>query len=105
VHAWPSRCGQANYCASKAGLVGFTKCLAKELASRQVRVNVVSPGFISTAMTDALTPEQSGAMLAQIPLARFGEVSDIADTCRFLASDASRYMTGQVLRVDGGLMM
>ena len=97
--------GQANYCASKAGLVGFTKSLAKELASRSVRVNVVSPGFIRTAMTDELTPEQAAGMLAMIPLARFGEATEIASICRFLASDASRYMTGQVLRVDGGLMM
>lgn len=97
--------GQANYCASKAGLVGFTKSLAKELASRAVRVNLVSPGFIRTAMTDELTPEQSAAMLALIPLGRFGEAAEIAAMCRFLASDASRYMTGQVLRVDGGLMM
>lgn len=97
--------GQANYVASKAGLVGFTKSLAKELASRDVTVNAVSPGFIRTAMTDELTPEQSQSMLQLIPLARFGEVQDIAKACLFLAGDNGRYITGQVIRVDGGLMM
>jgi 3-oxoacyl-[acyl-carrier protein] reductase len=97
--------GQANYVASKAGLVGFTKSLAKELASRNVTVNAVSPGFIRTAMTDELTPEQSQSMLDLIPLARFGEAADVAQACLFLAGEGGRYMTGQVLRVDGGLMM
>jgi 3-oxoacyl-[acyl-carrier protein] reductase len=97
--------GQANYVASKAGLVGFSKSLAKELASREVTVNAVSPGFIRTAMTDELTPEQSQSMLQLIPLARFGEAQDIAKACLFLAGDGGRYITGQVIRVDGGLMM
>ncbi|HXC64939.1 MAG TPA: 3-oxoacyl-[acyl-carrier-protein] reductase [bacterium] len=97
--------GQANYAASKAGLIGFTKSLAKELASRSVRVNVVAPGFIRTAMTDDLTDEAKKALLDQIPLGRFGESQEIASVCSFLASDASRYITGQVLRVDGGMMM
>lgn len=97
--------GQANYAASKAGLIGFTKSLAKELASRNVRVNVVAPGFISTAMTDELTEDARQDLFRQIPLGRFGEAHEIASVCRFLASDASRYMTGQVLRVDGGMMM
>jgi len=97
--------GQANYVASKAGLVGFTKSLAKELASREVTVNAVSPGFIRTAMTDELTPEQAQGMLNQIPLARFGEAQDIAKACLYLAGEGGRYITGQVLRVDGGLMM
>ena len=97
--------GQANYAASKAGLIGFTKSLAKELASRSIRVNVVAPGFIRTPMTDELTPEAKQGLLAQIPLGRFGEAQEIADVCSFLASDASKYITGQVLRVDGGMMM
>lgn len=97
--------GQANYVASKAGLVGLTKSMAKELASREVTVNAVSPGFIRTAMTDELTPEQAQGMLIQIPLARFGEVQDIAKACLYLAGEGGRYITGQVLRVDGGLMM
>jgi 3-oxoacyl-[acyl-carrier protein] reductase len=97
--------GQANYAASKAGLIGFTKSLAKELASRSVRVNVVAPGFIRTAMTDELTPEAKEDLLRQIPLGRFGEAHEIAQVCRFLGADASRYVTGQVLRVDGGMMM
>ncbi len=97
--------GQANYVASKAGLVGLTKSMAKELASRDITVNAVSPGFIRTAMTDELTPEQAQGMLAQIPLGRFGEAQDIAQACLYLAGDSGRYITGQVLRVDGGLMM
>ena len=97
--------GQANYAASKAGLIGFSKSLAKELASRNVRVNVVAPGFITTAMTEELTPEAKAGLLAQIPLGRFGEAIEIAQVCRFLGSDASRYITGQVVRVDGGMMM
>ena len=97
--------GQANYCTTKAGVIGFTKSLAKELATRAVRVNAVSPGFIRTPMTDELNEEQSKYMLGLIPLGRFGEAAEVAAACRFLASDASRYMTGQVVRVDGGLMM
>jgi 3-oxoacyl-[acyl-carrier protein] reductase len=97
--------GQSNYAASKAGLVGFTKSVAKELASRSIRVNVVAPGFISTAMTDGLDEKARESLLAQIPLARFGDAGDIAEAVLFLASDRSRYVTGQVLRVDGGMMM
>jgi 3-oxoacyl-[acyl-carrier protein] reductase len=97
--------GQANYAASKAGMVGLTKSLAKELSSRSIRVNAVAPGFISTAMTDELAPEAKAGLLAQIPLNRFGEASDIAAACLYLAADSGRYVTGQVLRVDGGMMM
>jgi 3-oxoacyl-[acyl-carrier protein] reductase len=97
--------GQANYAASKAGLIGLTKSLAKELASRGIRVNAVAPGFIRTTMTDELSEAAKASLLTQIPLSRFGEASEIAEACVFLASDRSRYMTGQVLRVDGGMMM
>ena len=97
--------GQANYAASKAGLVGLSKSLAKELSSRSIRVNVVAPGFITTPMTEELSPEAKAALLAQIPLNRFGESSDIAAACLYLAADSGRYVTGQVLRVDGGMMM
>lgn len=97
--------GQANYAASKAALVGFSKTVAKELASRLVRANVVAPGFIRTAMTDSLSEQARASLLAEIPLARFGEAGDIAEAVLFLASDRSSYMTGQVLRVDGGMMM
>lgn len=97
--------GQANYAASKAGLIGLSKSLAKELGSRGIRVNVVAPGFIRTAMTEGLSEEARAALLSQIPHARFGEGSEIADACVFLASERSRYITGEVLRVDGGMMM
>ncbi|MES2201424.1 MAG: 3-oxoacyl-[acyl-carrier-protein] reductase [candidate division FCPU426 bacterium] len=97
--------GQANYSASKAGLIGLTKSVAKELASRGIRVNAVAPGFIRTAMTSELGEEAQKALLNQIPLAKFGESEDIAEAALFLASDRSRYVTGQVLRVDGGMMM
>jgi len=97
--------GQANYASSKAGLIGLTKSLAKELASRGIRVNAVAPGFINTAMTEELNEAARAALLAQIPLSRFGEASDIAEACLFLASQRSRYVTGQVLKVDGGMMM
>jgi 3-oxoacyl-[acyl-carrier protein] reductase len=97
--------GQANYAASKAGLIGLTKSIAKELASRGIRANVVAPGFIRTSMTETLSEEAKAGLLSQIPLSRFGEASEIADACVFLASDRSRFVTGQVLRVDGGMMM
>lgn len=97
--------GQANYAASKAGLIGLTKSVAKELASRSIRCNVVAPGFITTAMTSELTEEAKVSLLGQIPLSRFGEAKEIADACVFLGSDRSRFVTGQVLRVDGGMMM
>lgn len=97
--------GQANYVAAKAGVIGLTKTAAKELASRGITVNAVAPGFITTDMTDKLTEEVKEAMLSQIPLSRFGEPGDIAKVVTFLASEDSRYMTGQTLHVDGGMVM
>jgi 3-oxoacyl-[acyl-carrier protein] reductase len=97
--------GQANYAASKAGLIGFTKAVAKELASRNILVNAVAPGFIDTDMTRALTDAQRTALLAQIPLGRLGQGSDVAGAVLFLASDLADYITGQVLVVDGGMVM
>ena len=95
--------GQANYAASKAGLIGLTKSLAREFASRGITVNAVAPGFIQTAMTDVLTEEQKAAILTQIPLARYGTVDDIAAAVRFLASDQAGYITGQVISINGGM--
>jgi 3-oxoacyl-[acyl-carrier protein] reductase len=97
--------GQANYAASKAGLIGLSKSVAKELASRNILCNVVAPGFISTDMTDAMTPEAVAALAAQIPLARFGAPQDVAGVVAFLASEHAGYITGQVLTVDGGMVM
>ena len=97
--------GQANYAASKAGLIGFTKSVAKELGSRNVLANVVAPGLIETDMTDAMSEEARSAMRAQIPLERMGTPADIANVVAFLASDLSAYVTGQVLVVDGGMVM
>ncbi len=97
--------GQANYAASKAGLIGLSKSVAKELASRNVLCNVVAPGFIKTDMTDAMTPEAVAKLSAQIPLDRFGTPEDIANAVAFLASDHAAYITGQVLTVDGGMVM
>lgn len=97
--------GQANYAASKAGLVGLSKSVAKELASRNVLVNVVAPGFIHTDMTQAMTPEARATLSAQIPMERLGRPEDIAGVVCFLASDYASYITGQVLVVDGGLVM
>ncbi|MBM7647164.1 3-oxoacyl-[acyl-carrier protein] reductase [Bacillus ectoiniformans] len=97
--------GQANYVAAKSGVIGLTKTTAKELATRGITVNAVAPGFISTDMTDALPEEAKEAMHKQIPLARFGEPQDIAKVAAFLASDDSKYMTGQTLHVDGGMVM
>lgn len=97
--------GQANYAASKAGLIGFTKALAKEFAGRKVCVNAVAPGFIVTDMTDDLTEEIQEAIKKNIPLGSFGETSDIAHAVLFLASREARYITGQVLSVDGGMVM
>jgi len=97
--------GQANYCASKAGLIGLTKALAKELGSRGITVNAVAPGFITTEMTAAMPKEAQDRMLAGIPLGFFGEPDDVAAAVAFLASDDARYITGHVLHVDGGLGM
>lgn len=96
--------GQANYAASKAGLVGFTKSVAKEYASRGVTANCVAPGFIETDMTAALPQEARDALLSQIALGRLGQPADIAGAVLFLASDLARYVTGQVLVVDGGMV-
>ncbi|MEV5024824.1 3-oxoacyl-[acyl-carrier-protein] reductase [Paenibacillus sp. LPE1-1-1.1] len=97
--------GQANYVAAKAGVIGLTKASARELASRGITVNCVAPGFIQTEMTDKLPEETRQALSGQIPLARLGDPSDIANAVRFLASDASAYMTGQTIHVDGGMYM
>jgi 3-oxoacyl-[acyl-carrier protein] reductase len=97
--------GQANYSASKAGLIGLTKSVAKELASRNVLANVIAPGFIETEMTDAMTDEARQAITGQIPLDRLGAPADVAATAAFLASEHASYITGQVLVVDGGLVM
>jgi 3-oxoacyl-[acyl-carrier protein] reductase len=97
--------GQANYVAAKAGVIGLTKTTAKELASRNITVNAIAPGFITTDMTDKLTEEIKAEMLKQIPLARLGEPKDIAKVTAFLASDDSAYMTGQTLHIDGGMVM
>ena len=97
--------GQANYCASKAGLIGLTKSVARELGSRGITVNAVAPGFIKTEMTDVLPEAVKKAMGEQIPLKRFGETKDIAETVAFLASEGAAYITGQVISVDGGMAM
>jgi len=97
--------GQANYCASKAGLIGLTKSNARELAKRNVTVNAVAPGFIATAMTDALSEKVKAELTAQIPLERLGSAEDIANAVTFLASEASGYITGHVLSVNGGMYM
>lgn len=97
--------GQANYAASKAGMIGFSKSLAKELASRNILVNCVAPGFIKTKMTDALTDSQREVILKDVPLGRLGDVSEIAEVVCFLASPLCNYITGQVITVDGGMVM
>ncbi|MGN0954344.1 3-oxoacyl-[acyl-carrier-protein] reductase [Dialister sp.] len=97
--------GQANYAAAKAGVIGLTKACAKEMAARNIRVNAVAPGFIETAMTDGIPEKIREGMIASIPLGRMGQPEDIARAVCFLASDDSSYITGQVLVVDGGLVM
>lgn len=97
--------GQANYVAAKAGVIGFTKTTAKELAQRNITVNAIAPGFITTDMTDKLTEEVKNSMLTQIPLGQFGNPEDIANAVVFLASDESSYITGQTLHIDGGMYM
>ena len=97
--------GQANYSAAKAGLIGFSKSLAREVASRGITVNVVAPGFIATDMTEALTDEQKALTLAQVPAGRLGEPAEIANAVAFLASDDASYITGETLHVNGGMYM
>jgi len=97
--------GQTNYAASKAGIIGFTKSLARELGSRNVRANVVAPGYVKTRLTDVLPEEATAAMLQNTPLARLGEPEDVAGAVRFLCSDEASFITGDVLLVDGGLGM
>ncbi|MEL7297688.1 MAG: SDR family oxidoreductase, partial [Pseudomonadota bacterium] len=97
--------GQANYAAAKAGLVGFTKSIARELGSRGITANVIAPGFIATDMTDQLTDDQRQAMLSQVPLGTLGDVSDIAQSVVFLASAGGRYISGETLHVNGGMWM
>ncbi|QOR34629.1 3-oxoacyl-[acyl-carrier-protein] reductase [Clostridium sp. 'deep sea'] len=97
--------GQANYAASKAGLIGFTKSVAKEFSSRGVRANAIAPGFIETSMTEVLSTEIRNEMLKNIPLKRYGKPSDVAEAVGFLVSDSASYITGQVLCVDGGMVM
>lgn len=96
--------GQSNYAASKAGIIGFSKSVAKELGSRNIRTNVVAPGFIKTEMTEVLDPKVVEGWEQNIPLKRAGETEDIANACVFLASDMSAYITGQVIAVDGGML-
>lgn len=97
--------GQANYGAAKAGIIGFSKSLAREIGSRNITVNVVAPGFIDTDMTRVLSDEQRAGMLTQVPLGRLGESQDIAAAVVFLASDAAAYITGETLHVNGGMLM
>ena len=97
--------GQCNYAASKAGLIGFTQAVAKEFASRGITVNALAPGFIETDMTAVMTPEMKGEILKRIPLNRFGQADDIAAAALFLAGPTASYITGQVLTVDGGMVM
>ncbi len=97
--------GQSNYAAAKAGIIGFSKSLAREIGSRNITVNVVAPGFIDTDMTRALPEDQRNAMLSQVPLGRLGESDDIASAVLFLASPAAAYVTGETLHVNGGMLM
>jgi len=102
VHGNPR---QSNYSAAKAGIIGFSRALAKELATYNIRVNVVAPGFINTDMTASVTARVRDEALASIPLGRFGEIQDVADAVSFLVSDRAKYITGQVLQVDGGIIL
>jgi 3-oxoacyl-[acyl-carrier protein] reductase len=97
--------GQTNYAASKAGIIGFTKSLARELGSRNVRANVVAPGYVKTRLTDVLPEEATQTMLTNTPLGKLGEPEDVARAVRFLCSDEAAFITGDVLLVDGGLGM
>ncbi|GLP96494.1 3-oxoacyl-ACP reductase FabG [Paraferrimonas sedimenticola] len=97
--------GQVNYSAAKAGLIGFTKSLAREVASRNITVNAIAPGFIQTDMTDELTEDQQAGIMSQVPMARLGQPQEIANTVAFLASDAAGYITGETLHVNGGMYM
>ena len=97
--------GQSNYAATKAGLIGFSKSLAREVASRGITVNVVAPGFIATDMTAALTDEQKALTVAQVPVGRLGEPAETASSVAFLASDEASYITGETLHVNGGMYM
>lgn len=105
VVAVSGNAGQANYAASKAGVIGFSKSIAKEFAPRNILVNVIAPGFIETDMTDALTEQQKDSILSIVPLKRYGKPEDVANVAAFLASEESRYLTGQVICVDGGMNM
>jgi 3-oxoacyl-[acyl-carrier protein] reductase len=105
VVGWSGNAGQANYCASKAGLTGLAKSLAQEVASRGITVNCIAPGFIKTAMTDALNADQQQKISGNIPLGRMGTSQDIAAAAVFLAGDAGNYVTGQTIHVNGGLIM
>lgn len=97
--------GQVNYCASKAGLIGMTKSLAREIGGKNINVNAIAPGFIDTDMTKVLSEDQKKNILSQVPLKRFGNALDIANLALFLASNQSNYITGQVINVDGGMAM
>ena len=97
--------GQTSYSASKAGIIGFTKSLAKEVASRNILVNAIAPGFIETNMTDVLKDELKEEIAKNIPLKRMGNTQDVANVVKFLASEDSAYITGQVINVDGGMVM
>lgn len=97
--------GQTNYAASKAGIIGFTKSLAKEVASRNILVNSVAPGFIATDMTDVLSDSVKESIHTQIPLKRMGSAQDVANVVKFLAGEDSSYITGQVIQIDGGMVM
>ena len=97
--------GQVNYCASKAGLIGMTKSLAREIGGKNINVNAIAPGFIDTDMTKVLNEDQKKNIMSQVPLKRLGQADDIANLALFLASEQSNYITGQVIHVDGGMAM